>query len=148
MTTLSAESGLLARVPPRALRVASVVVVVLAWEIAGRAAPRWASYPTEVAAAFMDNLDRIIDAFVETFKAVGVGYAISVAGGVLIGFGMARIRVVKVALDPLRGGPLLHAPHHSHPTGDPADRDRVQPAGVDERPGFDLPDDHQHLRGG
>lgn len=100
MTTLSAESGLLARVPPRALRVASVVVVVLTWEIAGRAAPRWASYPTEVAAAFMDNLDRIIDAFVETFKAVGVGYAISVAGGVLIGFGMARIRVVKVALDP------------------------------------------------
>ena len=100
MTTLSAEGALLGRISPRAVRIASVVVVVAAWEVAGRAAPRWASYPWGIGAAFMENSDRIAAAFVETFKAVGVGYALSVAGGVLIGFGMARIRVVKVALDP------------------------------------------------
>ncbi|MCE2528071.1 MAG: ABC transporter permease subunit [Actinomycetia bacterium] len=100
MTTLSAEYALLGRIPPRVVRIASVVLVLVTWEVAGRAAPRWASYPWEIGAAFVDNADRIAEAFVETFKAVGVGYALSVVGGVLIGFGMARIRVVKVALDP------------------------------------------------
>jgi len=100
MTTLSAENALLGRIPPRVVRIASVVLVVVTWEVAGRAAPRWASYPWEIGEAFVDNADRIAEAFVETFKAVGVGYALSVVGGVLIGFGMARIRVVKVALDP------------------------------------------------
>ena len=103
MTALASEVRLTIggwRVQPRLVRVASVVVLVGAWELAGRASPRWASYPWEIGVAFIDNLDRIIPAFVETFKAVGVGYTLSVIGGVLVGFGMARIRVVKVALDP------------------------------------------------
>lgn len=84
----------------RVVRWLSVVVVLVTWEVFGRTQPILASYPSAVVEAFFNDAGRIFEAFAATLQAVAVGYSISVILGVLIGFGMARLRVAKVALNP------------------------------------------------
>jgi NitT/TauT family transport system permease protein len=84
----------------RVIRWASVLSVIALWEVFGRSSPLFASYPSAIARAFVENADRIFAAFGETLKAVALGYVIAVVLGTLIGFGMARNRTVKVAVDP------------------------------------------------
>jgi ABC-type nitrate/sulfonate/bicarbonate transport system permease component len=91
------------RISPLAIRVGSVLFVLLAWEIIGRRDPLFTSYPTAVAEAAVDTLVRdgeLISAFGTTLWALGVGFAISVAIGVPLGFALARIKVLGIAADP------------------------------------------------
>lgn len=94
--------GRLAR-DPVALRVASVIVVLVTWEILGRLDPIVASYPSAIAAAFIelgfvDN--RLVPAFATTLHGLVVGFAIAAVLGITIGFAMGRIRLVDLILDP------------------------------------------------
>jgi len=84
----------------RMLRLLSILFVILVWEVVGRRQPLYASYPVAIWSAFLNNLDRIVPAYTATFRAVALGYTISVVFGIIIGFAMARIRLVKVILDP------------------------------------------------
>lgn len=94
--------GRLARTPA-ALRAASVIVVLATWEILGRLDPIVASYPSAIAAAFVelgfvDN--RLVPAFATTLHGLVVGFAIAAVLGIAIGFAMGRIRLVDLILDP------------------------------------------------
>lgn len=84
----------------RVVRWLSILIVLVVWEIFGRSEPILASYPSAVVRAFFENADRIFSAFTDTLKAVAVGYGIALGMGTLVGFGMARLRVAKVALNP------------------------------------------------
>ena len=88
---------------PMALRFASVIVVLLVWELLGRLDPIVASYPTAIAAAFVDLgfvEDELVPAFATTLHGLVVGFAIAAVGGIAIGFAMGRIRLVDLILDP------------------------------------------------
>lgn len=88
---------------PMSLRVASLIVVVAVWELLGRLDPIVASYPSAIAAAFVDLgfvEDELVPAFATTLHGLVVGFAIAAVLGVAIGFAMGRIRLVDVILDP------------------------------------------------
>jgi len=88
---------------PGALRAASVIVVVAAWEIFGRLDPIIASYPSAIAAAFVElgfTEDVLLPAFATTLHGLVVGFAIAAVLGIVIGFGMGRVRLVDLILDP------------------------------------------------
>jgi ABC-type nitrate/sulfonate/bicarbonate transport system permease component len=87
----------------RTLRVLSVVGVLAIWELLGRQAPLFASYPTQILVAFWETTvtqNRLIPALAVTLQALAVGFAISAVLGVGIGFLMGRIRIVELVLDP------------------------------------------------
>jgi NitT/TauT family transport system permease protein len=91
------------RIPPWTVRVASVLLVLIAWELVGRSDPLFTSYPSAVAQAAVDVLvhdDALRNAFGTTLWALGIGYAIAVAIGVPLGFALARVKVLGIALDP------------------------------------------------
>ena len=88
---------------PTALRIGSVIGVLVLWELLGRLDPIVASYPTAIAAAFVqlafvDNT--LWPAFATTLQGLVVGFVISSVLGVIIGFAMGRIRLVDLILDP------------------------------------------------
>lgn len=86
-----------------ALRILSLVAVLGMWEALGRQAPLFASYPTEILAAFWETTvtqNRLIPALTVTLNALAVGFAISAVLGIAIGFLMGRIRLVELILDP------------------------------------------------
>jgi NitT/TauT family transport system permease protein len=83
------------------LRVLSVVVVLLVWELWGRANPFFASYPTDiVAAAGRIFLPEVLPAMVTTMWALFVGMALAIPVGIAFGFGLARFRLLEVAFLP------------------------------------------------
>lgn len=88
---------------PTVLRIGSVIAVLVLWELFGRLDPIVASYPTAIAAAFVelgfvDN--ELVPAFATTLHGLVVGFAISAVLGIVIGFAMGRIRLVDLILDP------------------------------------------------
>jgi ABC-type nitrate/sulfonate/bicarbonate transport system permease component len=88
---------------PFALRLLSVAVVTGIWELVGRANPKFMSYPSAVVQAAWDVLvveDELIEAFRVTLWGFTVGYAISIAISLVIGFLMGRSRIVDLALRP------------------------------------------------
>ena len=88
---------------PLLLRVASVVIVLAAWEMAGRAKPTFLSYPSAIATAAWDVLvvdQRLLAAFGETLWGLAVGYTIAATLGIAVGFLMGRVRSIDVALLP------------------------------------------------
>lgn len=88
---------------PSVVRLLSVVVLILVWEVLGRQAPSFASYPSEILAAFVQLTfidDRIVPAFAMTFQGLAVGFVIAAGLGVPIGLAMGRIRIVETILDP------------------------------------------------
>lgn len=88
---------------PTALRVASVIAVLVTWELFGRQDPIVASHPSAIAAAFI-NLgfveNALLPAFATTLHGLVVGFAIAAVLGIVIGFAMGRIRLVDLILDP------------------------------------------------
>ncbi len=83
------------------LRVLSLLVVCMVWEIWGRANPFFASYPTAiVGAGGRILLPEVLPALVTTVWALFVGMAISIPIGVAFGFAMARFRLVEIAFLP------------------------------------------------
>lgn len=94
------------RVPlsgPNWLRILSVVVVFAAWEVFGRQAPIFASYPSAIALAAYEitiQTNRLLPALATTLEGLAVGFTIAATAGIVIGFAMARIRLVDLVLDP------------------------------------------------
>jgi ABC-type nitrate/sulfonate/bicarbonate transport system permease component len=88
---------------PRFLQVASVVTVLTVWELVGRQAPLYASFPSAIISAFYTTAvtqNRLLPALTVTFTALFVGFAISSISGIVIGFLMGRVRVIELLLNP------------------------------------------------
>lgn len=93
------------RVPPVAAsilpRLLSLVVVLAAWELYGRANAIFLSYPSAVAAAFVARLvPDILPAFVHTGEAFALGFGILLPLGIVIGMAMGRSRTIDTILGP------------------------------------------------
>jgi NitT/TauT family transport system permease protein len=83
------------------LRLLSLLVVGLIWELWGRANPFFASYPSAIWQATTEIFfPEVLPAFVTTLTALTVGMVIAVPLGMAIGFAMGRIRLLDVALTP------------------------------------------------
>lgn len=83
------------------LRVLSLAVVLLLWQLIGRTFPTAASYPSQIVhQAIKDGGSTIGSAFKETLSSFLLAYAICVVAGIPIGLLMARSRLVELALRP------------------------------------------------
>lgn len=88
---------------PVVLRIGSVIGILLTWELLGRLDPIVASYPSAIAAAFVElgfSENVLVPAFATTLQGLVVGFAIAAVLGIAIGFAMGRIRLVDLILDP------------------------------------------------
>ena len=88
---------------PLAIGATSIVVLLAAWEILGRQDPTTASYPSEVAAAFVDMTagdGALLEALSATLQGMAVGFVVSAVLGIGIGFAMGRIKIVAGLLEP------------------------------------------------
>jgi NitT/TauT family transport system permease protein len=82
-------------------RVLSVLAVLAAWQLIGSHFPYSMSSPGAVLSGARSSLaSQVLPDFAQTLASFGIGFAISVGAGVPIGLAMARIRVVRVALEP------------------------------------------------
>jgi ABC-type nitrate/sulfonate/bicarbonate transport system permease component len=95
-------------VPPRVkgklwmIRLASILTVVGAWEIAGRrTSPLFLSYPTAIAKAAMVMIGsgELFEAFLSSLQTVLVGFAAGGAIGIVVGLLIGRYRIVDAATD-------------------------------------------------
>lgn len=85
----------------RGLQLASLVIVLAAWEVIGRQNPVFASYPSAIAeAAVRVFVPQLLPAMLTSLHALAVGFAIAAPIGVLLGFGLGRVRAIRVALTP------------------------------------------------
>ncbi|MGH3300945.1 MAG: ABC transporter permease [Streptosporangiaceae bacterium] len=86
---------------PMVQRVLSVLVVLAAWQLIGSHFPYSMSSPGAIGRATGNSLlSQVLPAFGETLASFGIGLGISILVGVPVGLAMARIRVVRVALEP------------------------------------------------
>jgi NitT/TauT family transport system permease protein len=95
--------ALAALTSPWAIRAMSVAVVCAIWEVLGRQDDVTASYPSQIAAAFVDltfSDTQLVEAFGTTLLGLGVGFAIAAVLGIAIGFLMGTVRLIDIALDP------------------------------------------------
>lgn len=84
---------------PWVLRVASVAVLLVAWQLFGNRFST--SFPTDVARTFPHAfVHEVVPALGDTLKGFAAGYAASIAVGVPVGLLMARSRLVELALEP------------------------------------------------
>lgn len=84
-----------------ALRTASLLVVVVSWELWGRVNPYFVSFPSAIlASATKIFVPVVIPALLTTLSALLVGMVIAVPLGMAIGFAMGRVRLLDVALTP------------------------------------------------
>lgn len=92
-----------ARLVQNAALGASILALLVAWQIVGTRIPFATSYPTQVARTFFSTLGgTVIPAFGETLEAFGVGFGISIFAGIPIGLGMSRIKVLRVLFEPVQ----------------------------------------------
>lgn len=83
------------------VRISSIVVVLTLWELIGSHYPYSMSSPWGVALAIRQYLGpQVLPAALQTLKTFSIGFAICVVFGIPIGLAMARIKVVRVALEP------------------------------------------------
>jgi ABC-type nitrate/sulfonate/bicarbonate transport system permease component len=91
--------GWLAR--PAVQRVLSVLVVLGLWQLIGSHYPYSMSSPTAIVSGARNSLfSQVFPAFGQTLASFGLGFAISVLVGVPVGIAMARVRVIRVAVEP------------------------------------------------
>jgi ABC-type nitrate/sulfonate/bicarbonate transport system permease component len=82
---------------------ASLLCVLVVWEFFGRVNPTFLSYPTAVATAAWNLLvvdRRLLAAFGETLWGLSVGYVIALTLAIALGYLMAAVRTVDLALLP------------------------------------------------
>lgn len=80
---------------------ASLVILLVAWEFFGRKMnPIFASYPTEIANAFVEQVQdgTLPTAFVDSLQPLMLGYLIAAAIGIPLGLLLGRYRSVEAAL--------------------------------------------------
>jgi ABC-type nitrate/sulfonate/bicarbonate transport system permease component len=86
---------------PVVQRVLSVIVVLAAWELIGSHFPYSLSSPGAIGRATGSSLvSQVLPAFGQTLETFGIGLAISIVVGVPVGLAMARVKVIRVALEP------------------------------------------------
>ena len=88
---------------PSVIRLTSVLLVLVAWELYGRALnPVFLSYPVAIARAFVALIGsgQLLEATLQTLRALVAGFGIALVTGIGIGFLMGRYRLVNLALDP------------------------------------------------
>jgi ABC-type nitrate/sulfonate/bicarbonate transport system permease component len=81
----------------------TLAVVLAVWQVLGAQQPRTLSYPSQVVDSAWDLIvveDRLLPALGTTLWGLAIGFAISVVGGVVIGFAMGRNRLVEIILQP------------------------------------------------
>ncbi len=91
------------RLSPNLVRGVSVLVALVGWEIFGRQVnPLFMSYPSAILAAAVSvgSNGELEAAFVESAKALVLGFGLAAVFGVGLGLAMGRYRVVEYALDP------------------------------------------------
>ena len=108
-STISADNPAIEEIGPpprqyryRLLRLASFLVVMLAWELLGRqVAPLFMSYPSAIvrAAVEMTTDGELGVALLESFKTLLLGFAISSLLGVALGLAIGRYRAVEAMSD-------------------------------------------------
>lgn len=87
----------------RAVGLTSLIVFLIVWQLLGQSAPVFLSYPSEILEAARGVLlveTELPRAFVETLWGLAVGYSISVALAMAIGYLMAAVRALDIALHP------------------------------------------------
>lgn len=84
-----------------AVRLISLAVVLVAWEIIGVHYPYSMSYPSAVAIA-VDHYfaSEVLPAFGQTLESFGIAYGICVFAGIPIGLLMARVKIAQIVLEP------------------------------------------------
>jgi NitT/TauT family transport system permease protein len=88
------------RLPRPVITVASVVVALLLWEIAGRQVnPVFISYPSAIVAAFwsLSRSGQLWAAFVESLQPFAIGYGLAVGLGAPLGLMLGRFRLLEAA---------------------------------------------------
>jgi ABC-type nitrate/sulfonate/bicarbonate transport system permease component len=98
----AARGGFLVR-HPSAIRVASVLLLLVAWELYGRALnPVFLSYPVAIAGAGVDLIldGQLLTATLQTLRSLVAGFGIALVLGIGVGFLMGRYRLVSLTLDP------------------------------------------------
>jgi ABC-type nitrate/sulfonate/bicarbonate transport system permease component len=82
-------------------RILSLVVVLGAWQLIGAHFPYSMSSPTAIVRGARSSLvSQVLPAFGQTLASFGIGFAISIIVGVPVGLAMARVRAVRIALEP------------------------------------------------
>ena len=82
-------------------RILSIIIVLIAWQVVGADNPYATSSPLAVFKSFASGYyTEVLPAFGQTLATFGTGFGISIVAGVPIGLAMARIRVVRVILEP------------------------------------------------
>jgi len=96
---LTGPQGWLGR--PVVQRVLSVLVVLGLWQLIGSHYPYSMSSPRAIVSGAGNSLfSQVFPSFGQTLASFGLGFAISVLVGVPVGIAMARIRVIRVAIEP------------------------------------------------
>ena len=91
------------RIHPNVVRGISIAVALVLWEIFGRQVnPLFMSYPSAIVAAAVNLLQtgELEAAFVESAKALILGFVAAAVVGIALGLVMGRYRLVEYALDP------------------------------------------------
>jgi NitT/TauT family transport system permease protein len=86
-----------------AVRLASVVAVVLVWEVFGRHVnPLFLSYPSAIARAFVNLLatGELVRQGIGSLEVFAIGLSAALTAGILIGLLMGRYRLAEYLLDP------------------------------------------------
>jgi NitT/TauT family transport system permease protein len=86
---------------PAIQRILSVLVVLGAWQLIGSHFPYSMSSPKAIVSGAGNSLfSQVFPAFGQTLESFGLGFAISVLVGVPVGIAMARIKVIRIAIEP------------------------------------------------
>jgi len=89
---------------PWTIRIVSLAVVLLVWEILGRRLdPVFLASPSAIVVAAYNLLvtrGEIQAAVIESMSSMITGYGLAILFGILLGFAMGRWRTVELALDP------------------------------------------------
>ena len=102
LTPPRADESFLVR-HPSIIRGVSVLAVLVAWELYGRALnPVFLSYPVAIAGALVELIrsGELLQATIQTLRSLVAGFVIALVVGIGIGFLMGRYRLVSLALDP------------------------------------------------
>ncbi|RKN37098.1 ABC transporter permease [Streptomyces hoynatensis] len=94
-------TGFVRRHRYRLITAASLVVLLVVWEIVGRRMdPLFATYPTAIARTFKDELadGTLLTALWDSLKPLFLGYFLAAAAGIVIGMLVGRYRVVEAAV--------------------------------------------------
>src|SRR5262249_48932276 len=95
LTPPAVRGGFLVR-HPSIIRVASVLLLLVAWELYGRALnPVFLSYPVAITAD-----GEPLTATLQTLRSLVAGFGIALVLGIGVGFLMGRYRLVSLTLDP------------------------------------------------